>query len=86
MDASYLLAGGHPMSIESTRARHEERLMSLPNVVGVGIGERDGKPVIQVLVTHRQPDLPPQDRVPENVDGFPVAVEEIGAVQAQDAG
>lgn len=74
------------MNIESTRAKHEERLMSLPNVVSVGIGEKDGKPVIQVLVTHLQPELSPQERVPESLDGFPVAVEEVGVVQAQDAG
>lgn len=73
------------MSIESTREKHEATLMSLPNVVGVGIGEKDGKPVIQVLVTYLQPGLPPQDRVPENLDGFQVVVEAVGVIQAQDA-
>jgi hypothetical protein len=35
--------------IEAVRRKHEATLMSLPNVVGVGIGERDGKPVLKVL-------------------------------------
>ncbi len=74
------------MSIEATRAKHEDRLMALPNVVGVALGEREGTPVIQVLVTHVQPDLPAQSQVPETLDGYPVAVEPIGPVQVQDAG
>jgi len=66
------------MSIESIRAKHEQRLMSLPNVNGVGIGEKDGKPVIKVYVTQE-----PVEGIPKTLDGVDVEVEAIGPVQAQ---
>ena len=39
------------MSIEPVKRKYEEQLMRLPNVTGVGIGEKDGKEVIVVFVT-----------------------------------
>jgi len=44
------------MSIEAVKGKYEERLMRLPNVTGVGIGERVGKRVIKVFVTHKVPE------------------------------
>ena len=35
------------MSIESVKSKHEDELMVLPNVVGVGIGQRKGREVIK---------------------------------------
>jgi len=72
-------------AIVEAKARHEADLLALPNVTGVGIGERDGKPVIQVLVTEKVPetDLAPEERVPASLDGFGVDVEAIGLVEAQ---
>ena len=40
-------------AIAEAKARHEAELLALPNVTGVGIGERDGKPVIKVFVTEK---------------------------------
>jgi hypothetical protein len=73
------------MSIESVKSKHEERLMQLPNVTGVGVGEKAGKPVIKVFVTHKVPesDLQPKDVVPKSLDGHPTDVEEIGVVTTQ---
>lgn len=74
------------IAIAEARARHETELLALPNVTGVGIGERAGKPVIKVFVTEKVPDeqLAPEDRVPRSLDGYEVDVEAIGIIEAQE--
>lgn len=71
--------------ITEAKTRHETELLALPNVIGVGIGERDGKTVIKVFVTGKVPEteLAPGERVPPSIEGYEVDVEEIGAVEAQ---
>lgn len=73
------------MNINASKDKHEEQLMRLPNVTGVGIGEKTGKPVIKVFVTHKVPesDLRPREIVPRSIDGYETDVEEIGVVTAQ---
>jgi hypothetical protein len=73
------------MDIESVRKQHEAQLMQLPNVTGVGIGEKAGKPVLVVFVTHKVPvsELQPQEIVPKTIEGYAIDVQEIGAVTAQ---
>ena len=70
--------------IEHVRRDHEQELMALPNVVGVAIGERAGRPVIKVLVTRKLPlsELRPEEVVPEAIDGWESDVEEVGVVTA----
>jgi len=72
------------MSIEEVRQRHETRLMSLPNVTGVGIGEKAGRAVIKVFVAHKVPEseLRPEHIIPKSIDGCRIDVEEIGTVTA----
>jgi hypothetical protein len=73
------------MPIAEAKSRHEDDLLALPNVNGVGIGERDGKDVIKVFVTQKVPEssLAPEDVVPASLEGYEVKVEEIGIVEAQ---
>jgi len=73
------------MSIETVRQKHEAALLSLPNVTGVGTGERAGKPVIKVLVTHKVPEstLQPHEVVKKTLDGYETDVEEVGVLTAQ---
>lgn len=73
------------MSIEAVKEKHKEQLMRLPNVTGVGIGEKVGKTVIKVFVTHKVPKsaLQPQEIVPKSLEGYETEVEEIGAITAQ---
>jgi hypothetical protein len=73
------------MDIEDVIARHEARLLDLPNVVGVGIGERRGAPVIKVFVTQKIPEatLAADERVPRSLDGYEVDVEAIGEPRAE---
>jgi hypothetical protein len=73
------------MSIESVKKKYEEQLMRLPNVTGVGIGEKAGKKVIKVFVTHKVPEtaLQPQEVIPKTLEKYETDVEEIGVVTAQ---
>jgi hypothetical protein len=73
------------MDIESVRTQHEAQLMQLPNVTGVGLGEKEGKPILVVFVTHKVPKskLQPQEIVPKLIEGYETDVQEIGVVTAQ---
>lgn len=73
------------MSIESVKQKYETSLMRLPNVTGVGIGEKEGKVVIKVFVAHKVPesDLKPQEIVPKELEGYGTSVEVIGDITAQ---
>lgn len=77
--------GNGKMSIEAVKENNEERLMRLPNVTGVGIGEKGGKAVIKVLVTHKIPEsaLRPEEIVPKTIEGYETDVEEVGTITAQ---
>lgn len=73
---------------EFTIAEHEERIMSIPNVVGFGYGEKEGQPgerVLQVFVTRKiDPSrLRAEDVLPETVGPFEVDVIETGVIEAQ---
>ncbi len=60
-----------------------QELMSLDGVVGVGTGELDGKECIVVLVAAAREDV--EARLPREIDGFPVRIEESGPIVAGDA-
>lgn len=60
------------MTAESVLRKYEEQLMQLPNVTGVGIGEKNGKEVIIVFVKRKvsQSELRPTEIIPKEVDGY----------------
>jgi hypothetical protein len=80
----------HLAQVRAVKAHYEPMLMRKPNVVGVGIGiqQRQAQPTGQlalvVNVTHKVPweDLPDQDRIPQELDGVPVDVQEVGHLMA----
>jgi hypothetical protein len=61
------------------KERHESWLMSLPSVVGTGVGDCQGKPCIKVYVKERTPEL--QTQVPKQLEGFEVDVEVTGPIE-----
>ena len=73
-----------------TRAQeaHSAALMQLPNVVGTALGVKTvgDKPTedlaLVVLVRRKVPldQLKPQERIPAEIDGVPVDVQEVGDV------
>ena len=73
------------MDIAAVMRRHEERVLRFANVTGIGIGEKDGRPVIKVFVSVKLPkaELPQEQIVPRALDGCSTDVEEIGIVMAQ---
>ncbi|MFG2646215.1 hypothetical protein [Streptomyces sp. NPDC048436] len=76
------------MDAQQARSLHEDRLMKLANVTGVGTGrdENAGTDVIVVFVTRKvsRDRLRDEDVVPAVLDGVPVRVLAIGGVDAQD--
>lgn len=73
------------MDIKSVKMKYEQILMNLPNVMGVGIGEKGGKQVIKVFVRHKLPEsaLRQEDLIPKALEGYEVDVDEIGYVTTQ---
>ncbi|MEU3735566.1 MULTISPECIES: hypothetical protein [unclassified Streptomyces] len=75
------------MDAQQARSLHEDRLMKLANVTGVGTGrdENSGTDVIVVFVTRKVPRdrLRDEDVVPAVLEGVPVRVLAIGGVDAQ---
>ena len=63
---------------------NQHSIMALPGVVGVGQGERDGSPCIQVLVAESTPEL--LGGIPPEIEGYPVAVVESGEFRALNPG
>lgn len=68
------------MNIEQTLENHQEQLMSIPGVTGVGIGNKDNKPVIVVMTKEFSPQA--KAMLPQTLDGHPVVVEQTGEISA----
>ncbi|TLZ45054.1 MAG: hypothetical protein E6K19_02885 [Methanobacteriota archaeon] len=67
-------------SVEDVKRRHEARIMKVRGVVGVGIGQKDGKETIRIYV---QEDLPKiRTKLPESLDDIPVEIVVTGSFRA----
>ncbi len=74
------------MTIEEVLRAHEEDLMNLPGVQGVGIGERGGKQVIKVFIDKKTPETSRSvEQIPAELEGYEVDIEEIGTITPQTA-
>ena len=73
------------MDVRAVKKKYTGELMALPNVTGVGIGQKDGAQVIKVFVVRKVPldALSASERVPEKLEGVPCEVEVLGVVSAQ---
>lgn len=69
------------MTISEAVARHTDSLLAIPGVVGVGEGQLDGKPAVQIMVAELTGDL--RRRLPATLSGHPVQVVETGVIRAQ---
>ncbi len=75
------------------KEQHTKELMSLSNVIGVGIGKKPGKGqgiyrwAIVVYVRKKIPaaQLEPKDVVPPEINGIPTDVVEVGEPVSYDA-
>ena len=66
-------------TIEEVLKDHTDQLMSIPGVVGTAQGICNNKPCIKVYVLKKTPEL--DKKIPENIEGFPVSIEEIGEIR-----
>lgn len=78
------------IAMEQVRAviqTHRDHLLNLPNVVGLGVGLRQtagewtDTVVLAVMVTQKMPleSLADEQRIPSEIDGIPVDVQETGS-------
>jgi len=68
------------MSIKSVMRNYEELLLKLPNVTGVGIGEKEGKEGKEVIIIFVRKKLPesalhPEDIIPKTLEGYETDVQ-----------
>jgi hypothetical protein len=72
---------------QQAKAAHEDALMSLPHVVGVGTGRNDetSTDIVIVWVDRKVPlsELNDEEVIPQSIDGVPIRVEAIGQPEAQ---
>ncbi len=68
------------MTMDQAVDTHQERLMDIPGVSGIGIGDRNGAPVIVIMVRRLTPEL--RARLPRELEGHPVILEESGEIIA----
>ncbi len=66
--------------IEQALTDHTDSLMALPGVVGTAQGLCNGQPCIKIFVVKKTPEL--LTRIPAEIDGYAVAVEETGEIRA----
>lgn len=71
-------------SIMAVKERHEAWLLSLPGVVGVGVGDCDGQPCVKVYSDERTPEL--ERRIPKQLDGFKTDVQMSGPIEQHKVG
>lgn len=73
---------GPAISIAEVLKDRTDWLLSLPGVVGTGIGERDGKPCIRVLVDRNTEEL--ARTIPKTLGGYRVETVETGKIRPLD--
>jgi len=66
-------------TIEEVLKDRTDELMSIPGVVGTAQGICNSKPCIKVYVVKKTPEL--DKKIPENIEGFPVSIEETGEIR-----
>jgi hypothetical protein len=67
-------------SVEDVKRRHEARIMRMRGVVGVGIGQKDGKDTIRIYVAEDLPKI--RTKIPDSLDDVPVEIVVSGPFKA----
>lgn len=69
-------------TIQEVLNERTDEWMSIPGVVGTGIGECEGEPCIRIFVVKKTSEL--MQKLPSEVEGYAVDVQESGEFQALD--
>lgn len=67
-------------TIEDVLKEHANDLMAISGVVGTGQGLCDGKPCIKVFLIQKTREL--GEKIPKELEGYKVEIEETGTVRA----
>jgi len=68
------------MDLGAVQRKYENQLISLPEVVGVGIGEcAKQQACLKVFVVKETPEL--RQQIPSHLEGFKVEIETIGPLE-----
>ena len=79
----FIVCGRHGQGVTSVadvKRRHESRLMKMRGVIGVGIGQRDGKECIRIYVKEESPRI--LAALPQSLEEVPVEVVVTGTFKA----
>lgn len=68
-------------SIQEVLKEHTDALMAIEGVVGVGQGLCNDKDCIKVFVVEKTAEL--EQKIPDELDGFPVEIVESGEFKAR---
>ena len=68
-------------SIDQVLGEHTQDWMSIRGVVGTGIGQREDRPCIRVMVARITQEI--KNTIPAEVEGWPVEVVEVGRFRAR---
>ncbi len=69
----------HRGTTEEALTELNQKLLSLPEVVGAAQGVCDSKPCLKVYIKKISPEL--RRQIPAMIDGYPVTVEETGEIR-----
>jgi hypothetical protein len=71
-----------PTTINATTEKYETKIMEIPGVTGIGIGDNDRKKglSIKVYVARLTPEV--RKVIPQELDGYPVIPEATGEFEA----
>jgi len=73
------------VDVNQAKAEHEEELLSVPGVVGVGVGQEQGEDVVVVLVQKLVlgRNTPVALGLPARLEGYRLVLREVGRIEAQ---
>ncbi|MBU2608403.1 MAG: hypothetical protein KKF26_03720 [Chloroflexi bacterium] len=69
-------------TIEMVLKEHRDRLMAVPGIIGIALGEYKGKPCINVYLVQKNYEL--LQHIPPTLGGYHVVAIETGELQALD--
>jgi hypothetical protein len=69
-------------TIEQVQQEHTDEWMAIPGVVGVAIGQDQGRPCIVILAASETGQA--RKRIPSRVDGYAVVIQSSGPIRALD--
>ena len=68
------------MKIEEVLKKYADNLMSISGLIGIGQGLCDGEPCIKVFLIKKTREL--EKKIPRELEGYKVQIEETGEVRA----